>query len=103
MKQYGFNKATEISAKQINVIYGCAKRGDLKVEKWVMKKMYNLADYYGYDYNGSVEREEASVKRILDAVFAKDYQEAQRLINIVYDINNYTADFQANANHDLVA
>ena len=46
MKNYGANKATEFSKKQISVIYGMAKRVELKVEKWVMSDLYDLADYY---------------------------------------------------------
>ncbi len=36
MIQYGANKATEFSKKQIGVIFGMAKRGELKVEKFIM-------------------------------------------------------------------
>ena len=34
------------------------KRGNLKVEQFVMSDLYNLAEYYGYDDNKSVERSE---------------------------------------------
>lgn len=81
MKQYGANKATEFSKKQINVVYGAAKRGELEVEKWVISEMYDLADYYGYDDNGSVANAEAKIINILDAVFAKDLSKAQELID----------------------
>lgn len=81
MKQYGANFATEISRKQIGVIYGMAKRGELKVEKWVMSELYDLADFYGYDDNRSVAREEKEVQSILESVFAKDIEEAQAKID----------------------
>jgi len=81
MKQYGFNKATEITKKQINVIFAKTKRGELKVEKWFMTELYNLADYYGYDDNRSVENEEREVKKILEAVFAGDLETAQKRID----------------------
>ena len=80
MKQYGFNKATEISKKQIGVIYAAAKRGDLQVERWYMTRLYDLADFYGMDENGSVAREEQDVKAILDTVFAKNWEAAQQKI-----------------------
>lgn len=80
MKQYGFNKATEFTKKQINVIYGKAKSGQLKVEKWYMSNLYDLADYYGYDDNRSVEFEEVFVKKILNAVFDGDMETAQNII-----------------------
>lgn len=85
MKQYGFKKATDFSAKQINVVFAKAKSGVLKVEKWFIKEMYALADYCGYDDNGSVERDERDVKKILDAVFAGDFEKAQELINETAD------------------
>lgn len=80
MKQYGFNKATEISKKQIGVIYAAAKRGDLQVERWYMARLYDLADFYGMDENGSVAKEEQDVKAILDTVFAKNWEAAQQMI-----------------------
>ena len=81
MKEYGFNKATEFSKKQINVIYGMAKRQELKVEKWVISDLYNLADYYGYDDNHSVADAEREIMRILEAVFADNTEQAQTLID----------------------
>ncbi len=81
MKEYGAMKATEFSKKQIGVIYANAKNGNLKVEKWIMFKLYDLADYYGYDDNASVEYDERSVLLILDDVFAGRMAEAQERIN----------------------
>lgn len=105
MKDYGANKATEFSKKQISVVYGAAKRGELKLEKWVANDFYNLADYFGYDDNRSVEKAEVKVLEILDAVFNKDMVKAQELID------NYTEDTfsllgkkaQERANRDYVA
>lgn len=81
MKAYGFKKATEFSKKQISVIYGCAKRGELKVEKWMMSNMYDLADYYGYDDSRTVEREESEILNILNSVFGHDMDSAQAKID----------------------
>lgn len=81
MKAYGAFKATEFTRKQIGVIYRMAKSGELKVEKWVISEFYDLADYYNYDYNHTVERAEGEILNILDAVFAKDIAKAQMLID----------------------
>lgn len=81
MKTYGANKATEFSKKQINVIYGMAKRAELSVEKWVIREFYNLADYYGFDDNRSVEASERKIMNILEAVFANDLVTAQAAID----------------------
>ena len=81
MKQYGANKATEFSKKQIGVIFAKAKKGELKVENFVMKNFYFLADYYGYDDNGSVRDAETDVKKILEKVFDNKLEEAQILID----------------------
>lgn len=81
MKQYGFNKATEFTRKQINVVWAKAKNCELKIEKWIMSDLYNLADYYGTDDNRSVEQSERSILRILDAVFGGKLETAQNLIN----------------------
>ena len=81
MKTYGARKATEFTKKQIGVIYRMAKAGDLKVEQWIMSELYDLADYYGYDDNGSVAASETKVLAILDKVFAGETAEAQTLID----------------------
>ena len=81
MKQYGANKATEFTKKQIGVIFANAKNGNLKVENWVIKDFYKLADYYGYDYNKSAEQCEAEILKILEKVFDGNFSEAQELID----------------------
>lgn len=81
MKRYGSRVATEFTKKQIGVIYGMAKRAELKIEKWVMSDFYDAADYYGYDDNRSMEDEEREIMAILDAVFSNDETKAQELID----------------------
>lgn len=81
MKQYGKNQATEFTKKQIGVIYYAAKAGDLKVEKWLTSYMYDLADFYGVDWNGSVAKEEQAVLHILSDVFAKNFASAQERLD----------------------
>ena len=80
MKVYGSRKATEFTKKQIGVIYAKAKNGELKVEKWYMDHLYNLADYYGYDDNRSVEDEERNILNILALVFNNELAKAQEII-----------------------
>ena len=79
MRQYGNGmKATEFSKKQISVIYAMAKKGELKVEKWYMNYLYDLAEYYGHDDNGSVELTERHINRMLEKVLAHDIEGAQK-------------------------
>jgi hypothetical protein len=103
MRQYGFNKATEFTKKQINVIYCKAKNGELKVEKWLMSEFYDLADYYGYDSNRNVEYSERRVLRILEAMFSGNIEEAQELINDTADswYADYSAKGQAKRDRNL--
>ena len=105
MKAYGMNKATEFTKKQISVIYGMAKRSELKVEKWVISEFYDLAEYYGYDSNGSVELSERTILNILNAVFDKDIERAQKLIDWYTEVNfeRMTKKAQDKANRSLVA
>ena len=85
MKRYGYSKETDFTRKQISVIYVKAKSGVLKVEKWFMSELYNLADYIGYDDNGIIEWREMQVKEILKVVFENDIKKAQELIGIIAD------------------
>ena len=104
MKRYGMMKATEFTKKQINVIYAKAKNGELAVERWFLSKMYDLADYYGYDYNGSAAREEDNVLRILENVFANDTAAAQEKIDLTTNswYNSYTDKYKATFDRSLV-
>lgn len=105
MKAYGANKATEFTKKQISVIYGMAKRAELKVEKWVISEMYDLADYYGFDDNHSAEKAEQDIINILNAVFENDIVKAQELVD-EYTEKNWNLmgkKAQAKANRSLVA
>lgn len=81
MREYRTGKATEFSKKQIGVIYWKAKEGTLKVEKWVISELYDLADYFGYDDNRSVEQSERKVLKILESVFSGNFKKAQTLID----------------------
>lgn len=80
MKSYGANKATEFYKGNINYLYKLAKQDRLKIEKWVMSQFYNLADYYGYDDNKSVETAERRILKILDAA-QNDLELTQELID----------------------
>ena len=104
MKQYGANKATEFSKRQIGVIYRMAKNGELKVEKFAMSHLYDLADYYGYDDNHSVERAEVKVLNILDKVFSGDIESAQAAIDefTAYTFDLMSTKYQKNADRTLV-
>lgn len=93
MKQYGQNQSTEISKKQISCLYGAAKRGELKIERWMMSDLYDLADFYGIDYNGNIAKQERTVKSILDAYFSKNIEECQSLLN------SYTNDLFSRLSH----
>lgn len=86
MREYGPNRATEFTKKQIGVVYRLAKTGELKIEKWAISNFYDLAEYYGYDDNRNVERAEREILKVLDAVFVNDFEKAQKLID------RYTAD-----------
>ena len=105
MREYGMNKSTEFTKRQIGVIFAKAKNGELKVEQWVMSDFYNLADYYGYDDNKSVENSERKILRILDNVFKNNTKEAQLLIDRYTEsaFNDLSRKYQQRVNRDFVA
>lgn len=105
MKTYGPNKATEFTKKQIGVIYRNAKNGALQVEKWMMSRLYDLAEYYGYDDNGSIAEEERFVLEILEAVFADDMAKAQEKLNAYTEdtFQHISRKNQQNADRTFVA
>lgn len=104
MKSYGAMKATEFTKKQINVIFKMAKNGELKVQKFVINDMYNLADFYGYDDNKNAERSEAKIVKVLDNVFDGNFAKAQELIDDYTEwlFGNLSVKYQNNADRTLV-
>lgn len=87
MKTYGNGySATEFTAKQVNVIYGKAKAGDLKIEKWLMSNIYDMAGFYGIDWSKTAELEEKRIMDILEAVFKNDMDQAQKCVDIYTDM-----------------
>lgn len=103
MVQYGSKKATEFTTKQINVIYAKAKSGMLKIEKWVISELYDLANYYGYDDNGSVSRLEWHINNIIEAVFAGNIESAQELLSEYADREYECKSLKARAKIDRTA
>lgn len=87
MKVYGNGcSATEFTSKQVNVIYGKVKAGELKIERWLMSNIYGMASFYGVDWNKSVEAEEMRIMDILGAVFKNDIEQAQKCIDSYADM-----------------
>ena len=95
MKSYGPNKATEFTKKQINVIYGKAKGGELHLEKWLVSRLYDMADFYGQDYSGEAEREERYILRALEQVFSGNVAAAQETLDNYKDscLNSFTTNY----------
>lgn len=98
MKSYGANKATEFNKGNLSPIYKAAKNGELKVEKWFMNRLYELAEYYGYDDNGSVAAEEKDVFKILEA------EDKQEVISEVTEkwFSQYSTKAQKSFNRSFV-
>lgn len=106
MKEYNNGrKATEFGKSQVGAIYANAKKGSLKIERWAMSFIYDLADFYGFDDNRNVERRERSVLAILADVREGRMEDAQAKIDAfsaeVWE--DMGRKFHERANHALVA
>ena len=66
----------KITRKQIDVIFSKAKAGELNVEKWMMKTLYQVTEIGSLPYTTYVE-----IKHILDDIFSGNISNAQRLID----------------------
>ena len=98
MKQYGSKKATEFNKGDLANIYKSAKAGELKVEKWFMNKLYDLADFYGYDDNRTVEQMERDVLKIIKA------EDKQNIISEITEkwFGEYSIKFQKSLNRNHI-
>lgn len=81
--KYGAYKKAGFTKKHIGVLYSKAKNGQLKIEKWVMSKLYDMTDYFGYDDNRTFEKDAQSVANILNLVFEGNDKEAQEQIDFM--------------------
>jgi hypothetical protein len=104
MKRYGTMFATEFNKNSLKPLYMLSKNGSLKVEKWAMNYIYDLADYYGYDFNRSVEDDERHIKEIIQYVSQNDLETAQKKINEYTDsvFNLLSKKNQKSCNHEYV-
>lgn len=94
-----------ITRKQANVIFACAKSGKIKLERWQMSSIYNLADKSDdviIDWNGSIRQERETVRDILDNIFAGDFEKAQARIDKFYNLADYGKSFRDRADRSLI-
>lgn len=59
----------QLTRKQAGVIFGASKRGEIKISKNFIAKMYEVADFYGYDDNGTKQLLNDGFKAIVDTFF----------------------------------
>lgn len=92
-------KSSNIKKSDLAPLYKKAKAGDVQVEKWFMSKMYDLAGFYGYDDNCTMQRFENRIERILSA---KD--ELQTVINEMTELTlqEYTLKYQSKFDRSFV-
>ena len=81
MIKYGAMKKSDLDMMELNRLFRKAKKGFVKIEQFVMDYFFTVSGYYGYDDSKSYEEDEASIKRILEAVNEKDYENAQLQID----------------------
>ena len=94
-----------ITRKQANVIFACAKAGKIKLERWQMSSIYNLADKADdciVDWNGSTRKDRETVRDILDNIFAGDFEKAQARIDKFYNLADYGKKFKDRADRRLI-
>lgn len=101
MKQYGAKFATEFNKRDLAPIYKAAKAGDLKVEKWMMIHLYDMADFYGYDDNRSAADQE---REILNILAAESVEEKQKRIDLFTEslFSRYTEKHQKSFDRNFV-
>ena len=74
-------KINGYTRKQAGVIYRAVKEGKIEMEKPAISKLYDWADDFGIDYNGSINRIMHEVHIAIDAIFEGDYEKAQAYVN----------------------
>lgn len=71
-----------ISKKQIGVIFAAVKRGDIYLNDTQISYMYrHFSEVRGFNNNNNFQDILLEVKCCINAIFEKDYEEAQQCIN----------------------
>lgn len=87
MKRFGSTIKSEITRKQVNVIFGASKRGNVQVDPIVMTALYDHAErtYTSVSDNdvivAVIDHDDAKIKAIIKYIFANDFDEAQAVID----------------------
>lgn len=72
---------SSITRKQVNVLFAKAKAGELKIERFAISAMYDLADGYFWEAGESMKEDEKNVKAAVNNVFNGKMSAAQDRIN----------------------
>jgi len=76
---------TYISKKQIGVIFGNNKRGNITVSNEIISWLYNsCAEVRGCNYNDNFESVLYTIKSAIDEIFKNEYEKAQADIERAY-------------------
>lgn len=69
-----------ITKKQVNVIWGAWKRGEVQVEKGRIDMMYRMVENQGRD-GSYTDRMNRAIRGAIDAIFKGDLEKAQECID----------------------
>ena len=71
-----------VTTKQINVIWGAWKRGEVKADKQVLDTMYRMVKNQGCDGSCSLLRVmDKAIRGAIDAIFSGNLERAQECID----------------------
>jgi len=72
---------TTLTRKQVNVIYINAGKGLLGTERWVISRMYLLADGADVHECPDPDKEKRKIRDVVDLIFAQNLEGAQKALD----------------------
>lgn len=78
-----------VTNKQINVIYGAWKRGEVKADKQVLDTLYRMAKSQGCDGSGRLLRDmDRAIHGAIEAIFSGNFERAQECIDTFIEVDS---------------
>lgn len=95
----------KFTKNQVNTLFGSAKRGEIKIEKWIITRLYDSvkeSEYYVSPYSDFKDENEM-VKNVVNAIFNKDFENAQKEIKNYMDKFNFNTKLMKKVDRTLIA
>lgn len=80
---------TKLTRKQVNVIFANYKKGNLKIDRELISKLYDNADLSGWQAQERMNQSSFwfnAIFNAIEAIFNNDFETAQKNLNLATEL-----------------